>query len=148
MSRQWKGLALRPHSDFVRFSPSDFHRPDLLQMSQKYHSKNQNIMLKKDLLILNIKQKHSKSIVWMFNQWDLCTINIPTIFLKKRNRFSRKIVQRDRKISSKCVDIEQVVGLTKTFKMPTLALNRTETKLTRKVSFAVVQFQTMNYSTI
>jgi hypothetical protein len=30
MSRQWKGLALRPHSDLVRFSPFDFHQPDLL----------------------------------------------------------------------------------------------------------------------
>ena len=64
------------------------------------------------------------------------------MFLKKRNRLSRKTVQRDRKISSKCVDTEQVVGLAKTYKILTLALNRIETKLTREVSFAVVQFQT------
>jgi hypothetical protein len=34
-------------------------------------------------------------------------------FLKKRNRMSEKTVQRNRKISSKLVHIEQVIGLVK-----------------------------------
>jgi hypothetical protein len=46
-------------------------------------------------------------------------------------------VQRDRKKSRKCVDIEQVVGFAKTFKILTLALNRIETKLTREVGFSI-----------
>jgi hypothetical protein len=34
-------------------------------------------------------------------------------FLKKRNRMSGKTVQKDRKLSSKLVHIEQVIGLAK-----------------------------------
>jgi hypothetical protein len=47
-------------------------------------------------------------------------------FLKKRNRMSGKTVQRDRKLCSKLVHIEQVIGLVKSFKILTLASNRTE----------------------
>ena len=47
---------------------------------------------------------------------------------------SGKTVQRSRKISSKLVHIEQVIGLAKTFKILTVALNRTETKLARDIS--------------
>ena len=61
--------------------------------------------------------------------------------LKKRNRMSGKTVQRDRKISSKLVHIEQVIGLTKSFKILTLASDRTEAKLVSDNSFVVVQFQ-------
>ena len=69
------------------------------------------------------------------------TIDVPTFFLKKRNRMSGKTVQRDRKISSKLVHIEQVIGLAKSFKILTLASNRTEAKLVSDISFVVVQFQ-------
>jgi hypothetical protein len=62
-------------------------------------------------------------------------------FLKKRNRMSGKTVQRDRKICSKLVHIEQVIGLTKSFKILTLASDRTEAKLVSDNSFVVVQFQ-------
>jgi len=41
-----------------------------------------------------------------------------------------------------------VIGLAKSFKILTLASNRTETKLVSDISFVVVQFQTMHYSTI
>ena len=61
---------------------------------------------------------------------------------------SGKTVQRDRKLSSKLVHIEQVIGLTKTFKILNLASNRTEAKLVSDISFVVVQFQKMHYSTI
>ena len=54
---------------------------------------------------------------------------------------SGKTVQRDRKISSKLVHIEQVIGLTKSFKILTLASDRTEAKLVSDNSFVVVQFQ-------
>jgi hypothetical protein len=69
-------------------------------------------------------------------------------FLKKRNRMSEKTVQRDRKISSKLVHIEQVIGLAKSFKILTLASNRTEAKLVSDISFVVVQFKKMHNSTI
>jgi hypothetical protein len=69
-------------------------------------------------------------------------------FLKKRNRMSGKTVQRDRTISSKLVHIEQVIGLAKSFKILTLASNRTEAKLVSDISFVVVQFQKYMFITI
>jgi hypothetical protein len=56
-------------------------------------------------------------------------------FLKKRNRMSGKTVQRDRQISSKLVHIEQVIDLAKSFKILTLASDRTEAKLVSVISF-------------
>jgi len=44
------------------------------------------------------------------------SLNIPTFF-KKKNRMSCKSVTRDRKISSKRVHIERVIGLAKTYKI-------------------------------
>jgi hypothetical protein len=64
----------------------------------------------------------------MFNWWNCVisayggsdvTINIPT-FKKKKNRMSGKTVQRNRKISSKLVHIEQVIGLAKHIKLSPL----------------------------
>ncbi|VDI07047.1 Hypothetical predicted protein [Mytilus galloprovincialis] len=76
-----------------------------------------------------------------FNVQDLfapsdVTINIPTFF-KKRNRMTGKTVLRDRKISSKHVHIERIIGLAKTFKILTVAMNRTETKLSSDIIFVV-----------
>ena len=61
---------------------------------------------------------------------------------------SGKTVQRDRKLSGKLVHIEQVIGLAKSFKILTIASNRTEAKLVSDISFVFVQFQKMHYSTI
>jgi hypothetical protein len=52
---------------------------------------------------------------------------------------SGKTVQRDRKLSSKLVHIEQVIDLVKSFKILILASNRTEAKLVSDI---------MHYSTI
>jgi hypothetical protein len=57
-------------------------------------------------------------------------------------------VQRDRKLSGKLVHIEQVKGLAKSFKILTIASNRTEAKLVSDISFVFVQFKKMHYSTI
>ena len=54
----------------------------------------------------------------------------------------------DRKLSSKLVHIEQVIDLAKSFKILTLASNRTEAKLVSDISFVVVQFKKMHDSTI
>jgi hypothetical protein len=59
--------------------------------------------------------------------------------LKKRNRMSGKTGQRDRKISSKLVHIEQMIGFAKSFTILTLDSNRTEAKLVSDI---------MHYSTI
>lgn len=48
-----------------------------------------------------------------------------------------KTVLGDIKISSKRVHIERIIGLAKTFKIPTVALNRTETKLASDIIFLV-----------
>lgn len=74
-----------------------------------------------------------------FNVQDLfapmnVAINIPTFF-KKRNRLTGKTVLRDRKISSKRVHIECLIGLGKTYKILCNPLNSTETKLSSEISF-------------
>ena len=69
----------------------------------------------------------------VFDRMDV-TINIPTFF-KKRNRISGTTLLRDRKVSSKRVHIERIVGLGKTYKIPTNPLNSTETKLSAHITF-------------
>jgi hypothetical protein len=74
-----------------------------------------------------------------FNVQDLfapkdITVNIPTFF-RKRNRMSGKTVLRDRKISSKRVHIERLIGLAKTYKILKGPLNTTETKLASEIIF-------------
>ncbi|XP_053390474.1 uncharacterized protein LOC123549725 [Mercenaria mercenaria] len=54
-------------------------------------------------------------------------INIPTFF-KKKNRMSGESVIRDRKISSKRVHTERVIGLAKTYKILAEPLTATETR--------------------
>lgn len=76
-----------------------------------------------------------------FNVQDLFApsdvrINIPTFF-KKQNRMSGKTVMRDRRISSKRVHIERIIGLAKTFKILKTPLNRTETVLSSDIIFVV-----------
>ncbi|XP_048733958.1 uncharacterized protein LOC125650059 [Ostrea edulis] len=61
-------------------------------------------------------------------------INIPTFF-KKKNRMSGNTVLHDRKISSKRVHIERIIGLAKTFKILKGPLNSTETKLASEIVF-------------
>lgn len=74
-----------------------------------------------------------------FNVQDLFApkdvkVNIPTFF-KKKNRMSNKTVLRDRKISSKRVHIERLIGLAKTYKILKGPLNSTETKLASEISY-------------
>jgi hypothetical protein len=61
-------------------------------------------------------------------------VNIPTFF-KKKNRMSGETVMRDRKISSKRVHIERIIGLAKTYKILTEPMNATETKLSTKIIY-------------
>lgn len=61
-------------------------------------------------------------------------INIPTFF-KKRNRMSGETVVRDRKISSKRVHIERIIGLAKTFKILVESMTATEAKLSSEIIF-------------
>jgi len=70
------------------------------------------------------------------------TINIPTFF-KKRNRFGHKTVMRDRKIASKRVHVERVIGLAKTYKILTRPLNQTESVLSSDIIF--VCFMLINF---
>ena len=62
------------------------------------------------------------------------TINIPTFF-KKRNRMSGETVLKDRKVSSKRVHIERIIGLAKTYKILTESMTSTETKLATEIVF-------------
>ena len=62
------------------------------------------------------------------------TINIPTFFSKK-NRMSAKTVLRDRRISSKRVHIERIIGLGKTYKILTEPMNSTETLYATDIIF-------------
>ncbi|XP_074653458.1 uncharacterized protein LOC141907616 [Tubulanus polymorphus] len=68
-----------------------------------------------------------------FNVQDLfipynVEINIPEFF-KKKNRMSEKSVQADRKIASKRVHVERVIGLAKTFKILSQPLNTNDARL-------------------
>lgn len=61
-------------------------------------------------------------------------INIPEFFLNK-NRMSGESVQKDRKIASKRVHIERLIGLGKTYSILVRPMNSTETKLSTKIIF-------------
>lgn len=79
----------------------------------------------------------------MFAPYDV-TINIPTFF-KKTNRLSGKAVCRDRKIASKRVHIERLIGLGKTYKILTSPLAHMEVHLAADIIFVcyvLCNFQT------
>jgi hypothetical protein len=61
---------------------------------------------------------------------------------------SGKTVQIDREYPVNWFILNKVIGLTKAFKILTIALNRTKAKLASDIRFVVVQFQTMHYSPI
>ncbi|XP_074643712.1 uncharacterized protein LOC141900631 [Tubulanus polymorphus] len=68
-----------------------------------------------------------------FNMQDLfvpvnVAINIPEFF-KKKNRMSASSVLQDRKIASKRVQVERVIGLAKTFKILKQPMNNTDSEL-------------------
>lgn len=74
-----------------------------------------------------------------FNVEDLFTpyniaLNIPTFFSKK-NRMSSQTVMKDRKISSKRIHIERIIGLGKTYKILSNCMNSTETMLSGDIIF-------------
>ncbi len=69
----------------------------------------------------------------LFAPYDV-SINLPTFF-RKKNRMSGKTVLRDRKISSKRVHIERLIGLAKTYKILTVPLNATESALGTQILF-------------
>ena len=56
------------------------------------------------------------------------TVNTPT-FLKKGNQFTAKSLKRDRRIASKRVHVERLIGLAKTYKILSTPLNNIETAL-------------------
>lgn len=83
-----------------------------------------------------------------FNVQDLfmhrdVVINIPSFFSKK-NRMSGATVLKDRKIASKRVHIERLIGLAKTYKILTKPMNNTESSLSSriiKVCFLLCNFR-------
>ena len=83
-----------------------------------------------------------------FNVQDLfipfdVLINIPSFF-KKKNRLSGETVMSDRKIASKRVHIERIIGLAKTFKMLQQPMTNTESALSTqiiKICFILCNFR-------
>jgi hypothetical protein len=72
-----------------------------------------------------------------FNVEDLLlpyqiTLNIPTFF-RKKNRLCGATVRHDRKVSSKRVHIERLIGLAKTYKILTVPLNNIESSLSTQI---------------
>ncbi len=61
-------------------------------------------------------------------------VNIPTFF-KKCNRMSGSTVLKDRKIASKRVHVERVIGLAKTYRILTQPMNSSETQLSSDIIF-------------
>ena len=62
------------------------------------------------------------------------TVNMPTFF-RKKNRISHSTLLRDRKISSKRVHVERVIGLGKTYTILTNPVNQTEAILSSDIVF-------------
>ena len=60
------------------------------------------------------------------------TVNIPTFF-KKKNRLPNSTVLSDRKIASKRVHVERVIGLAKTYKILTQPVNDMESSLGTRI---------------
>jgi DDE superfamily endonuclease/Helix-turn-helix of DDE superfamily endonuclease len=77
----------------------------------------------------------------MFAPVDVA-INIPTFF-SKRNKIATKTLMRDRKIASKRVHVERVIGLAKTYKILTNPLNQTEAVLAGDINF--ICFMLVNF---
>ena len=69
----------------------------------------------------------------IFAPFDV-SVNIPTFF-KKKNRMSGKTVIQDRKIASKRVHIERIIGLGKTYKILCNPMNHTESILSSDIIF-------------
>ena len=72
------------------------------------------------------------------------TVNIPT-FLKKGNQFKSKTLARDRKVASKRVHIERIIGLAKTYKILTQPLNSIESTLASELIY--ICFMLCNFRT-
>lgn len=70
------------------------------------------------------------------------TVNIPTFF-RKKNRLPSKSVLRDRRISSKRVHVERIIGMAKTFKILTQPLVTTEAMLASDILF--ICFMLVNF---
>lgn len=60
------------------------------------------------------------------------TLNIPTFF-KKKNRLNSETVIKDRKIASKRVHVERVIGLAKTYRILKEPMNDVETALSTQI---------------
>lgn len=74
----------------------------------------------------------------LFAPYDI-TINIPT-FLKKGNQFNAKTLSHDRKVASKRVHVERLIGLAKTYAILTQPMNATESQLSTEIIFICFMF--------
>ena len=79
----------------------------------------------------------------IFAPYDI-QINIPT-FLQKRNQFTPESRIKDKKIASKRVHIERLIGLAKTYKILTKPLSRYDTTLGSYICF--ICFMSCNFRT-
>lgn len=70
------------------------------------------------------------------------TVNIPTFF-RKKNRLTGETVARDRKIASKRVHVERVIGSAKTYRILTQPLTHTEALLASDIIF--ICFMLVNF---
>ena len=61
-------------------------------------------------------------------------VNIPTFF-RNKNQMQSKTILHDRKVSSKRVHIERIIGLGKTYKILTQPMNHSETQLSSDIIF-------------
>jgi hypothetical protein len=62
------------------------------------------------------------------------SVNTPT-FLRKRNQFTVRSITKDKKIASKRVHVERLIGLAKTYKILSTPLNNIETVLGSRIMF-------------
>ena len=63
-------------------------------------------------------------------------VNMPSFF-KKGNQICSDTLKKDRKIASKRVHVERIIGMLKTYKTLTQPMNQTETILSSDITFIV-----------
>ena len=78
----------------------------------------------------------------LFDQY-MVNVNIPTLF-RKKNRMSAGTVLKERKIASKRVHVERIIGLAKTYNILKAPMNNTESAMATeiiKVCFFLCNFR-------
>jgi hypothetical protein len=106
-------------------------RSDLVRCCESFFDKKDAIMADRGIMVQDL-----------FSHLDV-HVNTPTT-MKGRNQLPSAIVAKDRKIASKRIHVERIIGLAKTYKILTFPLSSQKTELANriiKLCFYLVNFR-------